>query len=199
MMGASAELPAPRGGGTLAQAIQRGVFPFVQGAPIVNSIAAKARALGHAATPEFTELMKQVVALARTLAAELVERGHRVISGGTDNHIVVVDVLTSFGLTGVIAEKALEECGIIVNKNRIVGDTRPPTISSGIRVGTNTLAARRLPAREMRHCADLVIRVLSATRPLDDHRYELPASVRQDVAEEVRSTCRRFPIPGYAS
>jgi glycine hydroxymethyltransferase len=196
LLGASAELPAP-GGGSLRQAMQRGVFPLVQGAPIVNSIAAKARVLGRASQPEFRALMARVVQLSRALADALIAAGARVMSGGTDNHIVVVDVLSSFGLTGLVAEKALEDCGIIVNKNRIVGDRKPPTVGSGIRIGSNSMAARTMEPAQMRSCAALIGRVLAAVDARGDRDYDLPAEVRAEVQSQVRDICLRNPIADY--
>jgi glycine hydroxymethyltransferase len=127
--------------GTLSQAIQRAVFPFFQGTPNLSAIAAKARALDFVATPEFAKLVERIVAMSVALGRCFHERGYRVLTGGTDNHMVLIDVLQA-GITGVIAEKALETCNIVVNKNRIPGDTQPPLITSGMRLGTNTLAAR---------------------------------------------------------
>ena len=122
--------------------IQRAVFPFFQGAPVLNTIAAKARGLARVMAPEFESLAQRIVDDAAVLAHALMAHGYTVVSGGTDNHIVLVDVLTSRGVTGVVAEKALEESGIIVNKNRIPGDQKSAFVASGIRLGTNSLAAR---------------------------------------------------------
>jgi glycine hydroxymethyltransferase len=140
--------------------------------------------------------MQRIVSTARALAEAFGTRGYRVMTGGTDNHLVVLDVLAK-GITGIIAEKALEECHITVNKNRIAGDQKPPTVTSGIRIGTNTLALRQLEAVDMPRCADLVHTVLSAVRPLSDREYELPDAVRREVVGQVRELCKRFPIPRY--
>lgn len=196
LIGAEAETAVP-GGGTLSKAMQRAVFPLIQGAPIVNSIAAKARVLGRATQPEFRALMKRVVHLARGLARALMLAGARVMSGGTDNHIVVVDVLSSFGLTGIVAEKALEECGIIVNKNRIAGDTKPATVGSGIRIGSNSMAARGMEPGQMERIAELIGRVLSSVTQLDDRSYQLSAETRTELLVQVRDICRRNPIADY--
>jgi glycine hydroxymethyltransferase len=130
------------------------------------------------------------------LAEAFGTQGCRVMTGGTDNHLVVLDVMAR-GITGIIAEKALEECHITVNKNRIAGDQKPPTVTSGIRIGTNTIALRQMEAADMAHCADLVHKVLSSVNPLSDREYELPDSVRREVVAAVRDLCRRFPIPRY--
>jgi glycine hydroxymethyltransferase len=141
--------------------------------------------------------MKRVVHLARGLAEALIAAGARVMSGGTDNHIVVVDVLSSFGLTGIVAEKALEDCGIIVNKNRIAGDNKPATVGSGIRIGSNSMAAREMEPGQMEHVAALIGRVLSSVIQLDDRGYRLSAEVRTEILTQVRDICRRNPIADY--
>lgn len=197
LMGKDWESPGPYGRRTLAETIQRGVFPFMQGAPIVNKIVAKARALARAMTPEFKLLGKQIVILAKALAASLMARGVRVISGGTDNHIVVVDVLTSFGVTGIIAERALEDCNVIVNKNRFPGDTKTSLITSGIRIGTNSLAARGFDTEGIVQCADLIVRVLSAVKADGDREYDLSHEKKNAFRAEVGQLCSRYPIPDY--
>jgi glycine hydroxymethyltransferase len=148
-------------------------------------------------SPEFADLARRIVELSRALSAALVARNVRVISGGSDNHIVVVDVLTSFGVTGVIAEKVLEECGVVVNRNRIVGDRKPPRVTSGVRIGTNSLAAREFTAREMETCADLIVNILRAIKPLDDHAYQIGDCERKRFQSQVRALAERYPIPGY--
>lgn len=198
MSGADASGPAPRGQGTLADFLQRAVFPFSQGAPAMNAIAAKAHALELAAAPSFTVTMRAVVALAAELAAGLSGLGYRIVTGGTDNHIVLVDFGAS-GPTGLAAERALEECGIIVNKNHVPGDTRPPLVTSGMRLGTNTIAARGMTALQARTCAELVHRVLAQVSSAPGFR---PAGqswerLRDDVRRDVREMCGQFPLPGY--
>jgi glycine hydroxymethyltransferase len=121
---------------TLAEVIQNRVFPYFQGAPNESAIAAKARGMGFVGSDEFKQVARRIVELSRALASAFIEKGYRVITGGTDNHIVVVDVMQK-GITGANAEKALEDCGIVVNKNRIPHDAKPPLVTSGIRLGTN--------------------------------------------------------------
>lgn len=196
LMGKDYDKLAPDGKRTLAEMIQKAVFPFLQGAPNLNSIAAKARALGLVMRPEFKRLAQRIVADARALAAAFIERGYRVITGGSDNHIVVVDVLAS-GLTGVVAQRALEECGIIVNKNRIPGDTKSPLVTSGIRLGTNSLALREMGPEQMRECVELIHQVFSSVTTLGDNDYRLDPAVKESVQAEVRRLCRQFPIPCY--
>jgi len=187
---------APDGKHTIADMIQRAVFPFVQGTPSMHSIAAKARALAHVVTPEFRELARRIVSNARELARELMARGYRVLTGGTENHLVLVDMRAN-GMSGLVAEKALEECGILINKNRIFGDTRSAQVTSGIRLGTNSVALRGMGAEEMKECIALFHRVLSALEVQDDRHYTLDPELRKTVQDDVKALCRRFPIPHY--
>lgn len=196
MIGRDHDRPAPDGRRTLAELIQRSVFPLAQGAPILNTIAAKARMLAIVASPDFKTVVGRIVADAQALAASLADCGYRVLTGGTDNHIVVVDVLAR-GLTGLVAERALEECGIVVNKNRIPGDTMSPRVTSGVRLGTNSVALRGLAPAEMGRCAELIDAVLSAVTPLGDREYYLGEAVRASIRDDVRRLCQRFPIPRY--
>jgi glycine hydroxymethyltransferase len=198
LMGRDHSSLAPDGKRTLAETMQRAVFPFFQGAPILNAMAGKARALAIAVTPEFRILAERIVSNAQALAQCFLQKGYRVISGGTSNHIVVLDV-ASRGLTGVIAERALEQCGIIVNKNRIPGDNKSAFVTSGVRLGTNTLAARGMGASEMRECAQLINRVLGAIEILGDRDYYLNSSLSESIRIEVKRICGRFPLPCYPS
>ena len=141
--------------------------------------------------------MRRVRALADSLAASLVAGGARVLSGGTDNHIVLVDVLTTFGIPGIAAEKALEECNIIVNKNRIPGDTKPVSISSGIRLGTNSLTVRAVDPEDMTWCADLIARILRGVRMQGEKDYTLDAGARDAFRGEVLAFCAAHPFRDY--
>ncbi len=181
---------------TLAEILQKKVFPFFQGAPNPSSIASKARGLAYASSPEFQRVARRILALSRALAEAFVARGYRVITGGTDNHIVVVDVFQR-GITGVNAEKALEACGIVVNKNRIPHDENPPTIASGIRLGTNGLAIRTMEPADMDECVALIDEVLCALEPVSEKEYRLDEHVRARVEARVRSLCARRPISTY--
>ncbi len=196
LMGRDYDAPAPGGKKTLSDLIQSAVFPYSQGTPNLSAIASKARAMAMVATPEFRVLAGRIVEDARALADCFLAMGYRVITGGTDNHMVLIDVL-SRGITGVIAERALEQCRIVINKNKIAGDRKSATITSGIRLGTNTLALRGMGPAEMRLCAGLVDRVLSSLTILDDQHYELDENVRRAVRAEVLDLCRRFPVPHY--
>ena len=198
LMGRDRKSVAPSGRGTLEEVIQKAVFPFFQGTPDLATVAAKARALHFLTTPQFKDCGRRIVRNAKALAQGLMEKGYEILTGGTDNHMVLIS-LCNRGLTGKVAESALEECGIIVNKNVIGGDRRSPLICSGIRLGTNTLAYRMMGEPEMHTCVRLVDKVLSSLEPRGDADYSLSPSVRNAVLDEVSSLCDAFPIPGYSS
>lgn len=197
LIGRDEQTLAPDGKRTLSELIQRAVFPYFQSTPNLSAVAAKARALAMLATPEFKQLAQRIVRDAKALAEYFTAKKYRVITGGTDNHMALIDVFTSKGLTGLIAEKALEACDIIINKNRIAGDKKSVHVTSGIRLGSNSLAYRGMGPDEMRDCVDLIDQVLSAVQPRDESRYELAAAARENFRARVHELCRRFPIPGY--
>ena len=196
MIGKDYDQPAPGSKLTLAGIIQKRVFPYFQGAPNQSSIASKARGLAYVGSPAFREVAQRVIDLAAALADAFTKKGYRVVFGGTDNHIVVVDVLEK-DITGVNAEKALEACGIVVNKNRIPYDQKPPSITSGIRLGTNGLAIREMEPADMVECVDLVDEILCSLRQVSDREYELDETVRGSIEERVRAIARRRPIRTY--
>jgi glycine hydroxymethyltransferase len=196
MSGQDADGPAPVGKGTLSAFLQRAVFPFFQGAPAVNVIAAKARALALALSPEFRSTMGRVRETSNAMADRLNELGFRVVSSGTDNHTVLVD-LRELELTGLIAERALEDCEIVVNKNRVPGDRTPALVTSGIRLGSNSIAQRGMAADEARLCAELVAQVLRAVQAIGLRDYLLPNDIRREVRRAVMDLCARFPLQGY--
>jgi glycine hydroxymethyltransferase len=196
LIGKDYERPSPNGKETLAQMIQRAVFPLSQGTPNLSAIAAKARALAMVLTPEFKTVAHRIVDDAAVLARCLAAMGFRVLTGGTDNHIVLIDVLAS-GVTGAIAERALEECDIIVNRNRIAGDKTSVWVTSGMRLGTNSLALRGMGPGEMPRCADLIQVVLSSVKVLGDREFELDPVLKECVRAEVKELCAAFPIPRY--
>ncbi len=182
-------LRGPRGGFILckkefAKEIDKAVFPGIQGGPLMHVIAAKAVAFKEAMSPEFKEYQKQIVLNAKAMAEELMKLGYRLVSGGTDNHLMLVD-LRDKGITGKEAEKALEEAGITVNKNAIPFDPQPPTVTSGIRIGTPALTTRGMKEDEMRYIARLIHEVLSNFK---DER------VKEKVKKEVEELCKQFPI-----
>ncbi|MEE9202213.1 MAG: serine hydroxymethyltransferase [Dehalococcoidia bacterium] len=183
-------LRGPRGGfilcrDELAHAVDAAVFPGVQGGPLMHAIAAKAAAFHEAAQPQFADYQRQVVANARALAAALLEQGIRLVSGGTDNHLMLVD-LTPLGITGKQAEAALEAAGIVANRNVIPFDPHPPQVAGGVRLGTPAITTRGLRETEMVLVANLICRVLRS--PEDK-------GVREAVRLEVAELCRRFPTP----
>jgi glycine hydroxymethyltransferase len=182
-------LRGPRAGMVLceeayAKEIDRAVFPGIQGGPLMHIIAAKAVALKEAASPEFAAYQRQIVANARALSARLAAAGFRIVSGGTDNHVFLLDV-SAAGLTGKVAEKALEAAGITVNKNTIPYDPNPPLVASGVRIGTPALTSREMREPEMEIVGDLIAEVLRA--PED-------AAVQAAVNGRVRELAERFPL-----
>ncbi|SBU97342.1 glycine hydroxymethyltransferase [Streptomyces sp. Ncost-T6T-1] len=189
--------PGPDGATPLYRLLQRAVFPQTQGTPSPGLIAAKARALALASGLDFLRTAQLIVDNARRLAAELEELGHRVLTGGTDNHMVLLDV-RHHGLTGVVAERALERCGILANRNRIPGDTKPPLVTSGLRLGTNILAQRGMGPEEMRECARLLHAVLTATTAVDNTEYRIDPRTVTELRAEVEGLCARYPLPADA-
>jgi glycine hydroxymethyltransferase len=182
-------LRGPRGGIILckaahAKAVDKAMFPGMQGGPLEHVIAAKAVAFGEALRPEFATYCRQVIANAQALAAALVARGFHVVSGGTDNHLMLLD-LRNRGLTGKVAEKALDQAGITVNKNTVPKETQSPFVTSGIRVGTPAVTTRGMGEAEMAQIAALIDRVLAA--PED-------AAVLSAVHADVRELAGRFPL-----
>jgi glycine hydroxymethyltransferase len=196
LCGRDADMRLPNQKRSLAETMQYALFPAVQGTPNLGAVAAKARAFALVASPAFKDLARLIVADARALAACLVNKGYRVLTGGTDNHIVVIDV-GARGLTGRVAEAALEECGLIVNKNRIPHDTRSALVASGVRFGTNTLALRGMGPDAMASCVELVERVLSSVHMLSDTSYRLAPANARFVRDEVEKLCARYPLPHY--
>ena len=182
-------LRGPRGGMVLcrtpfAKDLDRALFPGVQGGPLMHVIAAKAVCLKEALTPEFKAYQRQIVRNASRLAAGLSSAGFRLVSGGTDNHLMLVDVF-SRGLTGKVAEAALNRAGITVNKNAIPFDQHPPLVASGIRIGTPAVTTRGMKEAEMDTVANLIARVLSA--PDDEN-------VARAVKADVLSICQKHPL-----
>ena len=173
----------------LAREIDRAVFPGTSGGPHMHTIAAKAVALREAAAPEFQAYSAQIVANAKALAEGLQQEGLRLVSGGTDNHLMLVDVGVK-GLTGKAAEAALDAAGITANKNTIPYDEQRPTVTSGVRIGTPALTTRGMREAEMAAVARLIGRVLDA---VDDE------SVRAAVRGDARELAAAFPIPGIAA
>jgi len=182
-------LRGPRGGMIMcraehAKAVDKMIFPGIQGGPLVHVIAAKAVALREAMTDGFRAYQKNVVANARTLADELVKKDFRIISGGTDNHLMLID-LTNKDCTGKDAETALDTAGVTVNKNAIPYDTRPPAVTSGIRLGTPSVTTRGMGKAEMIEIADIISTVI--------HNNAEPEAIQAN-AQRVKALCDRFPV-----
>ncbi|UCG84637.1 MAG: serine hydroxymethyltransferase [Dehalococcoidia bacterium] len=184
-------LRGPRGGlilctSELASKVDSSVFPGTQGGPLMHVIAAKAVAFYEAMQPGFTEYQQASLENAKALADELAKHGMRIVTGGTDNHIVLVD-LSPKDITGAEAEIALEAAGVIVNKNAIPFDSRPPRIASGIRLGTPAVTSRGFGLKEMELIAQLIVQVLSNIG--NDQVY-------RDINQRVIEICSKFPVPG---
>ena len=184
-------LRGPRGGFILcnkemASDIDAAVFPGMQGGPLMHTIAAKAVCFFEATQPEFITYQKSVLENASVLTSELQAHGLRIVSGGTDNHLILVD-LSPIGINGRDAEEALERVNILANRNTIPFDSKPPQIASGIRIGTPAVTTRGLGAEEMKHISSLIVKVFSHLG--DKH-------IEKQVREEVREMCLHFPIPG---
>lgn len=184
-------LRGPRSGFVLcksehARALDKTVFPGLQGGPLMHIVAAKAVCFHEALQPAFKEYAAQIVANARTLAETLIEGGVRLASGGTDNHLMLCD-MTAIGLTGKVAEEALDRAGITVNKNMIPFDERKPLDPSGIRIGTAALTTRGMREAEMRQVGGWILRVLQSA---DE------AGVAETVRGEIAEFARQYPVPG---
>ena len=184
-------LRGPRGGfimcnEDLGRDIDFAVFPVMQGGPMMHTIAGKAVCFGQALQPEFSRYAHQVVDNCQVLAAELSEAGMRLVSGGTDNHLILVDV-SPLGITGRQAEQALDSVGIIANKNAIPFDLRPPRVTSGLRLGTPAITSRGMGSQETGRIASMVARVLTN---IDDQQ------LHHQIAAEVHELTAGFPVPG---
>jgi glycine hydroxymethyltransferase len=182
-------LRGPRGGMILCteewgKKLNSNIFPGIQGGPLMHVIAAKAVAFKEVLQPEFKAYAQQVVKNAQALAGGLVERGYKLVSGGTDNHLMLVD-FTGTEITGKVAERALEDAGITVNKNAVPFDTRSPFVTSGIRIGTPATTTRGLQEAEMVQVAEWIDRALK--------NIENPAELAK-IKGEVKALCERFPL-----
>jgi len=187
-------LRGPRAGFILskkdyAPLLDAAVFPGMQGGPLMHAIAAKAVAFYEAMQPDFIDYQQKVVENARVLANELQNLGFRLVTGGTENHLVLVD-LRGMGITGIVAEEVLDNVDISVNRNSIPFDPQPPRVASGIRLGTPALTTRGLGPSEMKQIAELIHRVL--TNPGDDR-------IKHQVSQEVQGISTRFPLPMLGS
>ena len=193
LSGKDYDLLSDDGKRTISDRIQSSVFPLIQGSPMVNNIAGKARAFHRLMQPKFKPLANRIVKNASTLAKEFSQRGFEIVSGGTDNHIVMLNLEGM--MTGYNAEKALESCGIITNKNAVPDDKLSPLITSGLRIGTNTISLRGMKETQMSSIADLVTLVLRKMTSTSQKSFSLNEDIRDDVRSNVRKLCRSFPLP----
>lgn len=189
-------LRGPRGGIILTndeeiyKAINKAIFPGIQGGPLMHIIAAKAVCFKEALNDEFKEYQKQVVKNSKALAKALEDKGLRIVSGGTDTHLMLVD-LTSLNVTGKAAETALGYCHITVNKNTIPNETRSPFVASGIRLGTPALTTRGMKEEQMEEIAELIVTVLKNVK---DEEGNIDENIAKDVSEKVLQLCKQFPL-----
>ena len=182
-------LRGPRGGVVMckaehAKAVDKFVFPGMQGGPLMHVIAAKAVAFKEALSPSFKRYQQQVIANARVLAQGLLDRSYKIVSGGTDTHLMLVN-LTNKGITGKEADAALDAAGLIVNKNAVPYDEKPPAVASGIRLGTPIVSTRGMKEAEMKEIVGLIDRVLQ-------HRHD--TAVLERIRDQAKALCSRFPI-----
>ncbi|MCG1012326.1 serine hydroxymethyltransferase [Tepidanaerobacter sp. GT38] len=182
-------LRGPRGGMIFCKeeygkAIDKAIFPGIQGGPLMHVIAAKAVCLKEASTEEFVEYQNQVVRNAKALAKALLDKGYNLVSGGTDNHLILVDVRNK-NLTGKEAEHLLDEVGITVNKNAIPYDPQSPNVTSGIRIGTPALTSRGMKEQEMERIADLMDKALTSGND---------EIVKAKISKEIKAMCEEFPL-----
>jgi glycine hydroxymethyltransferase len=175
--------------------IERTTFPGVQGTPYLNNIAAKAVFFKETLCEEYKQRQFKIIENAKALAASLLELGHDVVTGGTDNHMILVNVANfRAGLTGVMAQKCLEDCGIVVNMNRLPYDKKAATITSGIRLGTPIVTKNGMGPQEMRSIAQLIDAVLRTVEIISDAEYRIDRSFQNKTRQKVEDLCSKFPM-----
>jgi glycine hydroxymethyltransferase len=182
-------LRGPRGGVVMckaehAKAVDKFIFPGIQGGPFMHAIAAKAVAFQEALSPAFTRYQQQVIANAKVLAQGLIDRGYKIVSGGTDTHLMLIN-LTNKGITGKEADAALDAAGIIVNKNAVPYDEKPPAVASGIRLGTPLVSTRGMKEGEMKVIVGLIDRAL---------QFRHDSATLEEVRTHAKELCSRFPF-----
>ncbi|MEM5014501.1 serine hydroxymethyltransferase [Niallia taxi] len=187
---------SPNGDMSLERFIQRAIFPHFQGAPVMNRISALAHSLKFNSTVEFKNLATNIQKNAKILADGLKKKGYKVVSDGTDTHIVLIDLINK-KMSGYVAEKALEKCNIIVNKNRVPGDTTAAFVSRGIRLGTNTISYRQFTEDNIEKIIDIFDKVINEIIPVSEKEYSISESFVQSIKKEVRELTAQHPIPGY--
>jgi glycine hydroxymethyltransferase len=170
----------------MSELLDKAVVPGMQGGPLMHAVAAKAVGFGENLQPAFAEYAQQIIRNAQALAAALVKRGYHIISGGTDNHLMLLD-LRGKGVTGKIAQEVLDRAHITLNKNSVPFDDKSPLITSGVRIGTPAITTRGMGVAEMERIAELIDQVLSNVND---------EAVVERVAAEVNALCADFPVPG---
>lgn len=195
LSGRDANTKVPGLRSTFSRVLDQAVFPRMQGAPAVNLIAAKAAALGYAKSAQFDACMGRVRTLADEAACAFQANGYDVVGGRSENHTLLIRLQGA--MTGAIAESALEQCGIVVNKHRVPGETRSSLVTSGLCIGTGSMAQRRLDREGCRQVIELVCRVLDGVTPLGEQEYHLEPAVCQQTRSEVEALCARYPIADY--
>ncbi|AVE06536.1 serine hydroxymethyltransferase [Pseudomonas sp. BCA14] len=195
LSGRDAHEKVPGREATFSRVLELAVFPRMQGAPAVNMMAAKAAALGYAMTPEFDAEMQRIRTAADVMASEFQARDYEVVGGRSENHTILIRLRAA--MTGAIAETALEHCGIVVNKNRVPGETRSSFVTSGLRIGTGALAQRHVDPQGCREIVDLLCRILDEVTPLGDSEFTLDPLLRQQFCAEAEALCAKYPIADY--
>lgn len=195
LSGNDADTKVPGMEKTFRQVLQHSVFPWMQGAPEVNIIAAKAAIFKYAMTSEFDDYIGRIRSTADSVASRFKEKGYEVIGGETQNHTIMIRLKGD--VTGAIAESALEKCSIIVNKNRVPGETRPSFVTSGLRIGTGSLAQRELDEEGCKKVVDLVVRILDKVKPISNKEYDLGYEEIEKFRTEVEEICIKYPIKKY--
>jgi glycine hydroxymethyltransferase len=175
--------------------IQRTTFPGFQGTPYLNNIAAKAVFFRETLSDEYRSRQFKVIENAQKLAVDMCELGYDVLTGGTDNHMVLINVANlRMGMTGHIAQQCLEDCGIIVNKNRLPYDPKNISITSGIRIGTPIVTRNGMGPAEMSKISSFIDAILRSVRILSDKEYEMNQTLKNKIADQVKHLCSKFPL-----
>lgn len=196
LSGNDADKNIPGKGITFRKLLQKSIFPWMQGAPAVNNIAAKAVTFEYAKSKEFYDYIGRIREVADTMTNLLIRKGYNIIGSSTKNHTILVKLPEH--ITGIIAEEALEECSIIVNKNRIPGEKKSSTITSGLRIGTGALAQRYFDKEGCSKIVELISKILTNIKVIDEKQYELKDELRIKFKNEVNALCDKYPIKKYS-
>jgi glycine hydroxymethyltransferase len=182
-------------GTRLWELIQKSTFPGIQGTPYLNNIAAKAVFFKEMISDEYNARQFAIIENAKIIASKLLALGHDVVTGGTDNHMILVNVArTRPGLTGVVAQKCLEQCGIIVDKISLPYDKNDPTVGSGIRLGTPIVTKNGMGLKQMQRISELIDSVLKRVQIRSDSKYRIDESFKTEIEGKVKQLCDRFPL-----